>query len=303
MAAAHAPARPQLEAVVVHDGGDAPVVAAAIVGGELAYAFVRDGRLVREGGYSMPMPDGPLRVELERRATWIVTGDAATRFPHDPGARPERFGADDPRGRNTFASAGGEALRVRDGFIERLRQGTRVGAVCGGRTAIFSGEQLAFAAYRVGGLALGFVFSPKAGGLRQVSLGAVGGRTTRAFARFDRDHVLFGLTLDTARGHLCRLHMFDREGHQLAFAEGAPETAALLADARGAALAGGALVVPSAEGVRLFRPEAGRFCETKTFPETAPFLGGSPELLVDDRGALYAVQFARIVRLTLTPSA
>lgn len=291
--------RGRVDACILHDLGDAPIVAARVVRRGLLYAFVRGGRLVRESGFSLPAPLDLARVELEPRATWLVRDDAAVRYDHD-GAF-DRFGAGDSRGREAFATTGGgEALRVRDGSLERLQAGTRVGAVFAGRTRVFAGEHLGFAFYRAGGLGLGLLFSPTSGGLRQVELPRLHGRVTGAFAHFDDEHVLFGLLLDDGRQATCRLHMFDRQGRLLALHEGPPDASPLLAEARGGSLARGMLAVPSAEGVRLYRPDAGALREVRVFPETAPWLGGSPELHVDARGALYAVHFARIVRLTLT---
>lgn len=291
--------RGHVDACILHDGGDAPVVAARVVRGELLYAFVRGGRLVREGGFSLPEPPPLARIELEPRATWVVTAEAAVRYGHDGAAT--RLGASDPLGRDAFATTGaGEALRVRDGWLERVRAGTRVGAVFAGRTRVFSGEHHGCAFYRAGRLALGFLFSPASGGLRQVALPALEGRLVDAFAHFDDEHVVLGLSVDDGRGPTCILHMFDRRGRLLAAASGPADSSPLLAEARGGALARGLLAVPSADGVRLFAPAAGSFREARAFPETAPWLAGAPELHVDARGALYAVHFARIVRLSLT---
>lgn len=291
--------RGRVDACILHDGGDAPVIAARVVRGELLYAFVRGGRLVREGGFSLPEPPPLARVDLEPRATWVVTAEAAVRYGHD-GAL-ERLGAGDPLGRDAFATTGGgEALRVRDGWVERVRAGTRVGAVFAGRTRVFSGEHHACAFYRAGRLALGFLFSPTSGGLRQVELPALDGRLVDAFAHFDDEHVVLGLSVDDGRGVVCALHMFDRRGHLLAAVSGPPDSSPLLAEARSGSLARGLLAVPSADGVRLYAPDSGALREVRSFPETAPWLAGAPELHVDARGALYAVHFARIVRLSLT---
>ena len=293
------PSRGRLDACILHDGGDAPVIAARVVRGELLYAFVRGGRLVREGGFSLPEPPPLARIDLEPRATWVVTAEAAVRYGHDGAV--ERLGAGDPLGRDAFATTGvGEALRVRDGWLERVRAGTRVGAVLSGRTRVFAGEHHAFALYRAGRLTLGFLFSPSSGGLRQVELPALEGRLVDAFAHFDDEHLVVGLSVDDGRETMCTVHMFERGGRLLAATSGPAASSPLLAEARGAALARGLLAVPSAEGVRLYAPSAGSLREVRAFREAAPWLAGAPELHVDARGALYAVHFARIVRLALT---
>jgi len=129
---------------------------------------------------------------------------------------------------------------------------------------------------------------------------ALDGRLVDAFAHFDDEHVVLGLSVDDGRGVVCALHMFDRRGHLLAAVSGPPDSSPLLAEARGGSLARGLLAVPSADGVRLYAPDSGALREVRSFPETAPWLAGAPELHVDARGALYAVHFARIVRLSLT---
>ncbi|MBK6459964.1 MAG: hypothetical protein IPF92_03000 [Myxococcales bacterium] len=290
-------ARERVDACILHEGEG--VVAARVVGGALLFAFARAGRLVREGGFSLPEPPPLARIELEPRATWVVTAEAAVRHGHD--GTVERVGGGDPLAREAFATTGaGEALRVRDGWLERVRAGTRVGAVFAGRTRVFSGEHQAFAFYRAGRVALGFLFSPTSGGLRQVELPALEGRTVDAFAHFDDAHVLFGLALDDGRETICILHMFERGGRLLASASGPADSSPLLAEARSGALARGLLAVPSAQGVRLYGPVSGALREVRSFPEITPWLDGAPELHVDARGALYAVHFTRIVRLALS---
>jgi hypothetical protein len=199
-------------------------------------------------------------------------------------------------------------LRIRDGSIERLRAGTRVGAVLEGCTEMFSGKTLAFAFYKLGGLALGFLFSPHAGPLRQVHVPSIVGRVVRTFAHFDDDHVLLGLHVDDGRTHECIVHLFDRTGALLASAKGplheghvttTTGPSPLFAGAARGALHGGRLLVPAEDGLALFAVKHGTFALVRAFPETAAYVPPEAELTVDARGSVYVSSFARIVRLSL----
>lgn len=305
--------RPEVH--LVHDGGLSPVVAVATQGTTLLYASIEGSRLVRESGVSIDLATAlptwerePFRVALEARATYLVTDDAAHRFDHDDArvlaasAPTERFGSSCARGRSTLATTPGEVLRIRGGVLERLRAGTRVGAVLEGRTELFSGSSLAFAFYRMGKLAFGFLFSPHEGPLRQVELPSFSGRIVRTFAHFDRDHVLFGAHVDNGVEIRCILHLFDARGSRLAHAEGPLESEPLFTYAAQGALFGGRLLLPSDAGLVLYgaqRTPDGRLEALRQFPETATVVSPDAELHVDARGVVYAATFARIVRLSI----
>ena len=309
-----APTSPAALAVhVVHDGGLVPLVAVTSHGTCILHASISGTRLVRESGHVFdlaatlePGELGSFRVALEARATYVVTDGAAHRFDHDTG-KTERFGIGCPKGRASVATTPGEILRIRDGAIERLRAGTRVGAVLEGCTEIFSGKTLAFAFYKLGGLALGFLFSPHTGPLRQVHVPSIVGRVVRTFAHFDDDHVLLGLHVDDGRTKECILHLFDRKGALLASAKGPLDearvgttaTGPLFAGAARGALHGGRLLVPTEDGLALFAVQQGTFALQRAFPETATLVPAEAELTVDTQGSVYVSSFARIVRLSL----
>jgi hypothetical protein len=281
-----------------------PFLAVRSEGRGALFATLDGRRLTRESGATVDLSpyfpaDVGVRVDLEPHSTLVVSDARAMLFDHGSGKVHEI--ATPRRGRDAIASTGGEIVRVREGIVERLRAGTRAGAVLDGRTSLFAGRGLMLATYRVGAARFAFVASAAAGPLRQVRLAPRAGKTRRTFALFDERHALLGEITDDGTGEELSLDLIDDRGQLCATTTVPMDAGSPLTRADQGALSAGRLLVPADVGLVLFGASGGAFARLREVPEAAPHLPALAELHATTTGDVLVASGARIVRLVLTP--
>ncbi|MFO0643065.1 MAG: hypothetical protein U0183_27815 [Polyangiaceae bacterium] len=281
-----------------------PFVAVRAEGRAALFATLEGRRLSRESGATVDLApyfpeDAGLRFDLEPHTTLVVSDDRAISFDHGTGKAHEI--ATPKRGRTALASTNGEILRVREGIVERLRAGTRAGAVLDGLTTLFAGRGLVLATYRVGSTRFAFVASAARGPLRQVRLAARTGKTRRTFALFDDRHALLGELTDDGTRDVMHLDLVDDLGHLCATTTVPMDAPSPLARAEQGALSAGRLLVPADVGLVLYGASRGAFSHLRDVPEAAPHLPALAELHATSTGDVLVASGERIVRLVLTP--
>lgn len=281
-----------------------PFVAVRAEGRGALFATLDGRRLTRESGATVDLEpyfpaDASVRVDLEPHTTLVVSDARAISFDHATGTVYEI--ATPNRGRAGIASTNGEIVRLRDGIVERLRAGTRAGAVLEGLTSLFAGRGLVLATYRVGSTRFAFVANASRGPLRQVRLAPRTGKTRRTFALFDERHALLGELTDDGTREVMHLDLVDDLGHPCAATTVPMDAPSPLAGAEHGALSAGRLLVPADVGLVLYGTSRGAFTHLRDVPEAAPHLPALAELHATSTGDVLVASGERIVRLVLTP--
>lgn len=269
------------------------IVAAALDGDRLLWLQHRDGSFLREDGTVVfeGSLDPALRFVLQPRATIVRRGDQAAIFT---GAQTAQLRTHElvANARHRYWTDGGMLLR--DG---RLGAET-IGAVLGGQTRIWTGEQFGFGFYRASEMTVAFVFDAESRGIRDgVALPRISGQLIDAEAVFTADRCWLFLATQEAGRVRHRCTVIRRDGQVEATYETAPADDHWLARLHGNAAAGDFLLVATDDGMVRVGVTGGSLQVMATFPDTAELVDASTRLFVTANG-VYAVGRDRIRRLT-----
>ncbi len=265
------------------------------------------GALRREDGHVVVRGrlDPRAACRLERDATLIGLGGQLIRFAKD-GAR-ERIAVDCVDGRPAFDARAGALYWAHGGLLYRrgLLGPQRVGAVLAGQTRLWVGPRFVFGFYRAGALTLGFIHPLRAGpsALRDgISLPPLRGRLLAADCVFTREHVWL-LSACEQRGVIHRRCDVLSEGGDLrasAQSGAGDEAPPWLTAIGGRCSAGEQVFAPTDDGVVRLERRGDRVIQTRSFPDTAPFVDAATQL-VTTRAGLFAAKGRVITRLELRP--
>jgi hypothetical protein len=191
-------------------------------------------------------------------------------------------------------------VRMEGDWLVRTSDSTRIGQVLEGQTQIVTGSALGFAFYRAGLVTMSFLFDVRRGPLRQLALPHIQGRLVDFSVTSDDAHVLFCTTTEKDGHVIHAAHLIDAKGEVLASETGAAGSSAILHGTFGKALAGGAILVPTDDGLVLVRVDRATrsFVPIRAFPETRDLVPPEADLLVGPGGSVYVVTHDEIVHLT-----
>ncbi|MEZ4258234.1 MAG: hypothetical protein R3B36_04150 [Polyangiaceae bacterium] len=288
----------RVRSVVRAEGG---AIVDASFDGRLRYVVRRGDGHVRDDGRTIDLGASPAWVKVVGATTWVAEGarvrqlgPGATAGDVLVGAAPGELAAD----------AGARGLVYADGaWLVRASDGTRLGQVLEGQTHVRVGDAVGLAFYRAGELTVWFVFDPSSGPLRQIALPPLRGRLTDfsvvlggALALFTAQTVKDGKIEITA-------HLVDARGNILATESGPLGSSPLLYGVHGRAVAHGAVITATPDGLALCRPDAQRrsFDLARVFSDAAGVVGPESRLLVGEGGSLYAVDHDEIRHVTFNP--
>jgi hypothetical protein len=191
-----------------------------------------------------------------------------------------------------------------DGDWLMRKDGTRIGQILENQTHVRTGQRLGFAFYRAGLFTMSFVFDMTRGPLRQLDLPHIEGRLVDWSVTFDEGHVLFCTATEKAGRVIHAAHLIDAKGEVLASETGPVGSSAILHGVFGKCLAGGAILVPTDDGLVLVRADrqSRAFVPIRAFPETRDLVPPDAELLVGPGGSVYVVTHDEIVHLSFEGS-
>jgi H/ACA ribonucleoprotein complex subunit 3 len=179
----------------------------------------------------------------------------------------------------------------------------RIGDVLAGQTRIWVGPDFGFGFYRAGQLQVAFVFDAERNGLNdRVALPRMTGLLTQARCSFGGDRCWF-LTASEENGrtvHRCTVVM--RDGRAPAAAVATAGDGSWLGLLGAGCAAGDALLMPTDDGIVRVELNGGTLTQTRTFPDTEPFVDAASKLIAGSDG-LYVVEAHEIRRLTLARTA
>lgn len=314
------------------------IVDARVSGATLAYLYVEDGRLcdhtgavlatgVRLGpGRTIACAPGGAIVAESGHARMLARAGATARSDRSsnigasfapgvapgiaPGVAPgiaadtcagETALAVSPDGRNVAWAGGGRLLCWRGDALAGPGV-VDLGAVLRGQTRLWLGDGLGFGFYRAGALAVGFLFDPARRGLNdRVELPPMRGRIDHVACAVGSDRVWLFWREHRQGKEIARCALIARSGALLATAtsDTGTETNAWLLSGAGAAALGPYLFAPTDAGVVRVEAQGSALVQTRSFPDTEPFVSAAGRLLAG-AGGLYVVEPDRILRLTLS---
>lgn len=231
---------------------------------------------------------------------WIGTKGRMTRFEH--GIVKESIPVA-MVGAELAADAGPSGLVYANGDqLLRAVDGTRIGQILEGQTRVRVGASLGLAFYRAGAITVSFVFDPRKGPLRQVTLPPIEGRLVDWSAVFDDAHVLVTFVTESSGRVVHAAHLVDASGVVVASERGAPESSAILASTTGKCLANGAVLCATEDGLVLVRADrsARAFVAVRVFTDAKDFVSSDHDLLLGPGGSIYAVAPDEIIHLSFT---
>ena len=296
------------------------IVAAALDDGALRFLVHESGKYRREDGavvMSGPL-DPSLAFALQGSSTIIGRGAEAVVL--GPGSAPERFTADGFRGRPVLAAStrgrtwvhGGRLLRRKtsagaagaagNGVAARLEAQTidRVGDVLAGQTLFWTGERFGFGFYRAGTLSVAFVFDAERVGLKDtVKLPFLAGELIDAACTLDAERAWVFLAAQHRGKTVHQCVVVRADGTLEASAQAEAGDGSWLGALHGRCAAGGFLLAPTDGGVVRVEPRAGALVETRSFPDTEPFVDQASRLFAGREGLFVAAtREIRVLRIT-----
>jgi hypothetical protein len=290
------------------------IVMATMQEGTLRWLAHEGGRFTREDGAEVLRGSLDPRLGFSIRGHATIVGRGAEAVVITPGRAPERVATDVFQGRPVIAAnarrrywahggvlyRGGRAI-VGDGLAARLEReaATRIGDVLAGQTRLWVGDRFGLGFYRAGTLSVAFVFDAERGGLVDtVKLPFLPGEIYDAdcVLEAERAWVLFAARHGGRTVHQCVL--VGAAGDVQASAQAAGDGGSWLGTLGGKCAAGGCLLAATDAGLVRIEPRNGSLVETRSFPDTEPFVDASTRLFAGPDG-LFAVGAREIHRLRL----
>ncbi len=173
----------------------------------------------------------------------------------------------------------------------------RIGNVLAQQTRAWAGDKLGIGFYRAGGYAVGFVFKPDRGQLDdRVALPKIRGQLIGAHAVIGSDRAWLWLTT-SEQGRLVTTCVVIGADASVIACE--VVDAPWLAGITGACAAGPHLFVPTDDGLARIEVVQRAIVHTRTFAETAPFVGAGDRLALSN-GAIDVLRQRDAIRLQLS---
>jgi len=173
----------------------------------------------------------------------------------------------------------------------------RIGNVLANQTRAWVGEKLGIGFYRAGGYAAGFVFKPERGQLDdRVALPKIRGQLVAAHATLGSDRAWLWLTTSEQGRLLTTCIVIGADASVIA---SEVVDATWLAGITGACAAGPHLFVPTDDGIARIEVVQRAIVHTRTFAETAPFVGSGDRLFLSS-GCIDVDRQRDAVRLALS---
>lgn len=202
------------------------------------------------------------------------------------------------------------AITIEGEWLMRRSSGTRIGQILEGQTHVKWGASMGFAFYRASLMTMFFVFDPRRGPLRQITLPPIDGRLVDWNVVFDRasarppsaeggGHALFTTATEKA-GHVTHgAWLVAANGELLAGTTGPQGSSPILESVSGKCLAGGAVLTTTDDGLVLLRADRANrtFVPIRAFPETRDLVPPDADLLVGPGGSVYVVSHDGVVHL------
>lgn len=192
-----------------------------------------------------------------------------------------------------------DAIAIEGEWLVRRASGTRLGQILEGQTHARWGASMGFAFYRASLMTMFFVFDPRQGPLRQITLPPIQGRLVDWTVVFDAGHALFCTATEKDGKVTHAAHLVAANGDVLASEVGAPGSSAILAAVTGKCIAGGAILAATDDGLVLVRADraAKAFVPIRAFAETREFVPPDADLLVGPGGSVYVVSHDGVTHL------
>ena len=268
------------------------IVFATMQGSDLAYLYVEDGSLRREGGrrvVSMPRLDPKIRYRINGDRTLLGRGSMlVVQDPAHP--QPERFKLDCFGNLPVFDANKKHFYRLENGVLLRSGpiQGSSeiVGTVLEGQTLFWAGAEVGYGFYRVGeGGTVGFLFDAE----RPRSLNdgietpSIRGQLIDATCSFGGYVWVFTTTSFNGK-ETNRCVVYDRSGALKGLHEVDRGDPSWLGSIRGKCAFGRNLFVSTDDGIRMIGVENGSIREVNEYPDTQPFVDSASHLLPGKTG-------------------
>jgi hypothetical protein len=278
------------------------IVAAALDDGALRWIVHEEGRYRREDG--SVVLEGPLdaavTLVIQGSSTLVARGGEAVVL--SPGAAPERFALDRFRHRPVLAANARFRYFARGGRLMRggaagagiaafvaAREAERVGDVLAGQTLFWAGDHFGFGFYRAGTVSVAFVFDAERAGIKDtVKLPFLPGEIAFADATFDGERAWVFLAAQHGGRMMHQCVVVRRDGEIEAAAQGEGGDGSWLGTLAGKCAVAGFLLSATDAGIVRVEPRVGALVETKSFPDTEPFVSSSTRLFAGKNG-LFAV--------------
>jgi H/ACA ribonucleoprotein complex subunit 3 len=177
----------------------------------------------------------------------------------------------------------------------------RIGDVLSGQTRFWVGAKLGFGFYRAGDVQVAFVFDPQHRGINDnVRLPAIHGQLVDVSCQLANDRAWLIWSVKEGARIVHHAAVILSSGEVIATSSAPADTAAWMASAGGALAVGQALLAPTDDGMVRLDVEGGQIVQSKTFPDTEPYIDSASRLLGGPNG-IYVVGERTIHLLSMQP--
>lgn len=279
------------------------VVTAAVQGGRLLWLYQERGWLWRENGVLLSHGNVTPGMEayISHAKTHLAMGGVGVTLgaKNEPDRRPaERAG-----GYTAFAANSRHAYWIESGYL--YREGALdlgpflIGEVLAHATRFWVGETFGFGFYRAGGLSGAIVFDAEGAGINdRVSVDLPRGQIVDAECVFGEDRCWFMLSAQEGGNIINYCTVVLRDGRVIAAHKAQSGDGSWLGEIYGGCAAGRAMLAPTDGGIVRVEAQNGSIVETKTFPDTEPFVSAESKLVGGPDG-LYVVGTQEIRKLVM----
>jgi hypothetical protein len=279
------------------------LVSATTVNGALYYlvhsgdTFRRDGHGKTFSGQLRP----PMVLRLLPKQTLVGQGNQLLVMSNDDTV--QQLQVDTCDGRPLFDANDTTYFWLQDGQLMRAGAlgAERIGDVLSGQTRFWVGAKLGFGFYRAGDVQVAFVFDPQHRGINDnVRLPAIHGQLVDVSCQLANDRAWLIWSVKEGARIVHHAAVILSSGEVIATSSAPADTAAWMASAGGALAVGQALLAPTDDGMVRLDVEGGQIVQSKTFPDTEPYIDSASRLL-DGPNGIYVVGERTIHLLSMQP--
>lgn len=265
------------------------IITAAFQGGKLRWLYQEEGWMRREDG--TPVTHGNMRPGMTASLSGEKTHLASNGMGVSIASKQpiEKRTAGRVGGDTVFTSNSRRAYWVEGGYL--YREGAMglgpflIGEVLAHATRIWVGETFGFGFYRAGGFSGALVFDAEQAGINdRVSVQMPRGQVVDAECVFGTDRCWFMLSAQEGGDIINYCTVILRDGRVIAAHKAQSGDGSWLGGIRGHCGAGTALLAPTDNGIVRLEAHNGAIQETKTFPDTEPFVSAESKLVGSPHG-------------------
>jgi hypothetical protein len=250
-----------------------------------------------DGGYFLHGPLKPMRIKMSGDNTYLAQGNMVVSM----GKSQAPIHVDKYRNLPVYDTNSRRMYWLENGklYREDTLAPFYIGDVLREQTLFWVGEEFGFGFYRVGGMTIAFLFDAEKQGIDDSLKLTIKGTLIDSTCYFSKDRVWFFYTAKDGSKVYNHCVVYNRKGELLAQVSHEPQDEPWITSIRGKCAIGNQLFSATDEGLKRIEITTNGLEETKSYPDTEPFLDSSCSIYLV-RSGLYVVSSHEVTLLKLS---